>query len=325
MVLSLGAITSGLLLLVWSADRFIAGSAATARHVGLPPLLIGMIVVGFGTSVPEMMVSVLAAWQGNPGIALGNAFGSNISNIGLILGIAALINPITVQSGVLKKELPILCAITFVTAYLIRDFQLSKTDAWLLLLLFFGMLGWTLVQGLKRQGDTLGVEVEQEFSAPAMPLSRAVQNLFFGLIILIVSSRLLVWGAIRLATDLGVNELLLGLTVVAVGTSLPELASSIMAARKSEHDIALGNVIGSNLFNTLAVLGVAGVIQPVPVPKEVLLRDLPVMTGLTLSLFLFGYGFRRPGRINRWEGAILVLVFFSYSLYLVLTAMADRP
>ena len=320
MILSVSAITGGILLLVWSADRFIAGSAATARHFGLPPLLIGMIIVGFGTSFPEMMVSALAAWQGNPDIALGNAFGSNISNIALIWGLAALINPITVQSGILKKELPILCVVTFVAAYLLCDFRLSRADSWVLLLLFSGVIGWTLVQGFNRQEDSLGGEVEQEFSAPVMPLHRAVQNLFSGLIILIVSSRLLVWGAVDLATELGVNDLLIGLTIVAVGTSLPELASSIMAARKGEHDIALGNVIGSNLFNTLAVVGIAGVLHPASVPKGVVFRDLPVMIALTLSLFLLGYGFRRPGRINRHEGALLLLAFLAYNIYLVLTA-----
>ena len=322
MILPLGAITLGLVLLVWSADRFVDGSAAVARHFGLPPLLIGMVIVGFGTSAPEMSVSALSALQGNPALALGNAYGSNIANIALILGLAALISPIAVHSNVLRKELPILSLVTALAGYQMRDGQLSRLDAWMLLLVFAGLMGWTIWQGVQRGDDHLAVEIEETLTVPPVPLGRALVRVTLGLIVLVASSRALVWGAVALARSFGVSDLVVGLTIVAVGTSLPELASSIMAARKGEHEIALGNVLGSNLFNTLAVVGLAGAIQPMTVPGAVVTRDLPVMATLTLSLFLIGYGFRGPGRINRVEGGLLLAGFFAYTLWLVAGAAA---
>src|SRR5210317_1343647 len=186
------AIILGLILLVWSADRFVGGSAALARHFGMPPLLIGMVIVGFGTSAPEMSVSALSALEGNPAIALGNAYGSNIANIALILGLAALISPIAVHSAVLRKELPILTLVTFLAGYLLWDGRLSRTDAWVLLLVFAGFMGWTIWQGLRRREDNLALEVEQAFKTEPMPLGRAFFWLFVGLVVLIASSRLLV-------------------------------------------------------------------------------------------------------------------------------------
>ena len=281
---------------------------STARYFGMPPLLIGMIVVGFGTSAPEMVVSALAASQGNPGIALGNAYGSNITNIALILGVTALLSPIAVHSQVLRKELPILTAVTALAAWQLADGQVSRFDALVLLGVFGALMAWTIREGLQKRSDAFSTEVEQELQIHAMPLRRAVMWLVVGLLLLIVSSRILVWGAVQIAVGFGVSDLIIGLTVVAVGTSLPELASSVIATRKGEHDIALGNVVGSNLFNTLAVVGIAGAIHPMPVGPEVLYRDALVMALLTLSLFVIGYGFRRPGRINRIEGGGLVEV-----------------
>ncbi len=311
------AVIFGLALLVWSADRFVTGSAAAARHIGMPPLLIGMVVIGFGTSAPEMVVSALAASQGTPGLALGNAYGSNITNIALILGLTALISPIAVHSQVLRKELPILTCVTALAAWQIWDGELTRTDALVLLGIFGTLLGWTIWQGMKKSGDTLGGEIEQELEIKALPLRRAVLWLVIGLVLLIVSSRILVWGAVEIALGFGVSDLIIGLTVVAIGTSLPELASSLIAVRKGEHDIALGNVIGSNLFNTLGVVGIAGVIHPLAVGPEVFSRDILVMAGLTLSLFVIGYGFRGPGRINRFEGAALLACYIAYNAYLI--------
>jgi cation:H+ antiporter len=314
------AIIFGLVLLVWSADRFVGGSAAVARHFGMPPLLIGMVIVGFGTSAPEMSVSALSSLQGNPAIALGNAYGSNIANIALILGLAALLSPIAVHSAVLRKELPILTLVTLMAGFQLWDGMLSRYDAYLLLLVFAGLLGWTIWQGVRRGDDNLALEVEQTFSAELMSLGRAVLWLVVGLIVLVASSRVLVWGAVALAHGFGVSDLVVGLTVVAIGTSLPELASSVIAARKQEHDIALGNVLGSNLFNTLAVVGIAGAIHPVAVPGGILTRDLPVMLLLTLSLFAIGYGLRGPGRVNRIEGGLLLAAFLVYTGWLVASA-----
>jgi cation:H+ antiporter len=316
MTMAFLAIAFGLSLLVWSAGRFVEGSAATARHFGMPPLLIGMVIVGFGTSAPEMVVSALAATQGNPGLALGNAYGSNITNIALILGVTALISPIAVHSQVLRKELPILTAITALAAWQIWDGNISRPEALVLLGVFAALMTWTIWQGMQKKADALGNEMAQELEVHAMPLSRAVVWLVVGLVLLIASSRILVWGAVEIARNFGVSDLIIGLTIVAVGTSLPELASSVIATRKGEHDIALGNILGSNLFNTLAVVGIAGVIHPMAVGPEVFSRDIPVMAVLTVSLFVFGYGFRGPGRINRFEGAALLVGYAGYTAYL---------
>ncbi len=320
MIMAVLAVLFGLALLVWSADRFVEGSAATARHFGMSPLLIGMVIVGFGTSAPEMVVSAIAATQGNPGIALGNAYGSNITNIALILGITALISPIAVQSRVLRKELPVLAGVTVLAAWQVWDGQITRMDAAVLLGVFALLMGWAVWQGMQKQGDSLGSGMEKQLDEYAMPLRRAVMWLGIGLVLLIVSSRILVWGAVEIAQGFGVSDLIIGLTVVAIGTSLPELASSVIAARKGEHDIALGNIIGSNLFNTLAVVGIAGTIHPMGVGPEVFSRDIMVMALLTASLFVLGYGFRgRPGRISRPEGGGLVLCYIAYTAYLVST------
>lgn len=322
MLLPILAIVFGLILLVWSADRFVDGASSTARHFGMPPLLIGMVVVGFGTSAPEMLVSALAASQGNPGIALGNAYGSNITNIALILGVTALISPIAVHSQVLRKELPILMAVTVLAAWQIWDGELTRLDALVLVAVFASLMGWTIRQSLHQPTDALAKEVAQEQPTEPMPLKRALMWLGVGLVLLIVSSRILVWGAISIAQSLGVSDLIIGLTIVAVGTSLPEFASSIIAARKGEHDIAIGNIIGSNLFNTLAVVGIAGLIGPLAVGPEVFSRDIMVMAGLTLLLFVFGYGLRGPGRINRLEGGALLAAYMVYTGYLVSTVFS---
>jgi cation:H+ antiporter len=322
MPLAFIAIALGLALLVWSADRFVEGSASIARHFGMPSLLIGMVIVGFGTSAPEMVVSALAASQGNPGIAIGNAYGSNIANIALILGLTAMISPIAVHSQVLRKELPILTAVSALAAWQLWDGKISRVDALVLLLVFGALMAWTIRQGTRKKTDALGSEMEQELEVHSMPVRRGVFWLFVGLVLLIVSSRILVWGAVEIAHGFGVSDLIIGLTIVAVGTSLPELASSIIATRKGEHDIALGNVLGSNLFNTLAVVGIAGTIHPIAVGPEVFCRDILVMVALTVSLFIIGYGFRGPGRINRFEGVALLICYIGYTGYLLGTVFS---
>ena len=290
----------------------------------MPPLLIGMVIVGFGTSAPEMVVSAVASWQGNPALALGNAYGSNITNIALILGLTALLSPIAVHSRVLRQELPLLTAVTCLAGVLVWDSLLSRVDAWVLLLVFAALMVWTVRQGLKQPEDNLAAEIEEKLKAQPMPLNKALFWVFFGLVTLVASSRALVWGAVEIAHGFGVSDLVVGLTIVAVGTSLPELASSVVAARKGEHDIALGNILGSNLFNTLAVVGLAGVIKPMAVAHEVLTRDMLVMTILTLSLFVFGYGFRGPGRINRIEGMLLLAAYATYTGWLIMTAAGGQ-
>ena len=319
-MLAVLAIVVGLGLLVWSADRFVEGSASTARYFGMPPLLVGMVIVGMGTSAPEMTVSVLAASQGSTGIALGNAYGSNITNIALILGLTALISPIVVHSQVVRKELPILMGITLLAAWQLWDGDISRMDAIVLLLVFVALMAWTIWQGMRLKRDSLGQEIEAELNEHEMPIRHALMWTLIGLVVLIVSSRMLVWGAVDIAQSLGVSDMIIGLTIVAIGTSLPELASSVIAARKGEHDIALGNIIGSNMFNTLAVVGLAGVIHPMAVDAEVFNRDILVMIGLTMLLFVMAYGLKkRSGQINRIEGSVLMLCFVSYTSYLIIS------
>ena len=320
MLLAIAAIIVGLLLLIWSADRFVVGAAATARHFGMPHLLIGIVIIGFGTSAPEMIVSALSALNGNPGIALGNAYGSNITNIGLILGLTALVLPLAVNSQVLKQELPILIFVTALSAFLIMDGDVLRLDAWILLGIFFIYMGWTIWTGLSNRDDSLVHDVKEELQKQEyMSLAKALMWVVIGLALLMGSSQLLVWGAVKIAHYFGVSDLVVGLTIVAVGTSLPELASSIAAARKNEVDLAVGNIIGSNLFNTLAVVGLAGAISPMYVGQEVFTRDMPVMSTLTVLLLVFGFG--KKGQINRIKGLILLLAYIGYNFYLFKTAI----
>jgi len=323
MLLPILAVVAGLVALVWSADRFVDGAAATAKHLGMPTLLIGMVIIGFGTSAPEMVVSALAASQGNPGLAVGNGFGSNITNIALILGITAILSPITVKSVILRKELPLLAFATLLVGALIVDLEISRFDSVLMLIVFALIMGWSIFSSMKSKSDTLTDDFENEFSDDEyLPLKQALFWLAIGLVLLIASSRLLVWGAVDIAMALGVSDLIIGLTIVAIGTSLPELASSIIAVKKNEHDLAIGNVIGSNLFNTLAVVGIAGAIQPLGIEPEALYRDWMVMGALTLSLFVLGYGVLGRRRINRFEGGLLVAVYLGYAGYLFYTLSA---
>lgn len=292
MWLYISSVVLGLVVLVWSADRFVDGASKIAKHFGMSPLLIGMVIIGFGTSAPEMVVSVLSAYQGNPGIALGNAYGSNITNIALILGVTSILMPISVHSQVLRKELPILTILTLLSIGLLFDLDLSRVDAGILLFVFVVLMFWTIVQGLKNGKDTFAKEMEVELKENQEPIKKSFIYLFIGLILLIISSRFLVYGAVGIATELGISDVIVGLTVVAVGTSLPELVSSIIAAKKGEPDIALGNVLGSNLFNTLAVVGLSGVIHPFSFEKEILHRDVLIMAALTISLFFIWLWFQ---------------------------------
>ena len=325
MLLPVAAVIFGIVLLVFSADKFVDGAASAAKRLGLPPLLIGMLVIGFGSSMPEMVISALSASQGNSGLALGNAFGSNITNIALILGLTAVISPIKVESTVLRRELPLLAGVTLAAAALFYDDSfLSRLDGWLLIGLFALIMAWSIYSGLKNKDDHLGAMVEQELEQP-MPMLRAMTYVVLGLTVLVISSRILVWGGVEIAQSLGISDLIIGLTIVAVGTSLPELASSIAAVRKNEHDLALGNVIGSNLFNTSIVIGITGTIAPSILEPGLLSRDIPVLAILTAALFIMGFAFRGKGagRISRAEGGVLLLAYIAYNLWLTVSVLAD--
>jgi len=323
LTLALLAIISGFALLVWSAERFISGSASTASYFGISPLLIGMVIVGFGTSAPEMLVSAQAALDGNPDLALGNALGSNIVNTGLVLGITALMAPIIVHSKIVRKEIPLLIAIVLVFGFFILDGQLTRIESAVLLFGFALLIAWGIYTAKRQSNDHLGVEIEQEISGKELSLKWSMFWLIVGLLLMIVSSKILVWGAVGIAELMGVSNLVIGLTVVALGTSLPELAASVVAARKGQHDIAIGNVVGSNMFNILAVAGIAGFISPMnDISPDVILRDLPVVLLMTLGLLFMAWGYRRngvsrQGAIGRIDGSILLVAFVAYNTLLM--------
>lgn len=327
MILSILAIAVGLVLLVWSADRFVDGAVGVAQFLGMSTFLIGMIVVGFGTSAPEMVVSVLSAMNGTPQLALGNAYGSNIANIALILGITALIAPVVVKKQAMSHDIPILVLMTALTIVLLKDGNVSFVDGAVLLVAFVLLTLFNILMELKEKRKRENADMPQDVpennqESSKVSIGKSVLWLFVGLGILIASSRMLVWGAVNLAHALGVSDLLIGLTIVAVGTSLPELASSIAAARRGENDLAVGNVIGSNGFNTLVVVGIAAVIAPInATDPEVMSRDVPIMTVLTLLLFLICIPFKkkngkRIGGFGRLGGALFLSLYVGYLVLL---------
>ncbi|MBT8132151.1 MAG: calcium/sodium antiporter [Gammaproteobacteria bacterium] len=312
MLIYIVAIIAGFVLLVWGANRFVVGAAATAHNLGVSSLLIGLTVVGLGTSAPEILVSINAAASDNPSLAIGNAIGSNISNIALILGITALIQPLRVRSQTLRRELPVLLAVTMLTLLPFLDLNLSRLEGFALLGGLGLMMFWLVRVELESNvGDPMTAEVEQEIRSD-LSMTAALGMLGIGLIILLASSHMLVWAAVNLAQSLGVSNLIIGLTIVAIGTSLPELAASITAALKNQHDLAIGNVIGSNMYNLLAVLGLAGAIAPTDLERAVLTRDFLVLIGLTIALFAMAYNVGGAGKIKRSEGGALLLAFVVY-------------
>lgn len=324
-ILPISALVAGILILIVSADKFVEGAAATARRFGMAPLLIGIVIIGFGSSAPEMVISALSALNGNPGIAVGNALGSNIANIALILGVTALLSPIAVKSSIVVTELPALALLTAAAGVLLlTDGNLSRFDGIVLIVSFLIIMGWLVYNALQSSDDEIATILETELTE-TMSLPKAVTMLVLGLVFLVISSRMMVWGGVEVAEALGISDLIIGLTIVAVGTSLPELASSIAAVRKNEHELALGNVIGSNMFNISIVLGIAGTIAPTTLDRDVLTRDFPFMGLLTLILFLVTYWFRGPGtgRINRFEGGFLLLGYVGYTLVLVMMAVSQ--
>ncbi|MEC7120530.1 MAG: calcium/sodium antiporter [Pseudomonadota bacterium] len=324
MLLFIVAVIVGLAILVWSADRFVDGASGLAKHLGVPALLIGILIIGFGTSAPEIVVSIISAMQGNPGLALGNAYGSNIANIALVLGITALISPIAIHSQIIRKEFPVLLAVTAVSVLILLNGWIGVLEGMILLTILAILVGISIWQAKSGKDDSIVAEVEQELAEKTMTRNQSIFWVVVGLILLIISSRLLVWGAVGMAQAFGVSDLIIGLTIVAIGTSLPELVSSIAAARKGEHDMILGNIIGSNLFNTLAVVGIAAVIHPLAVASDVLTRDIPVMVGLTILLFVMCWRFKlhQEGKqISRAEGGGLLLIYAGYTVWLIQSAI----
>ncbi len=314
---NLVAIVAGLLLLVWGADRFVHGAAALARNLGVAPLLIGLTIVAFATSAPEIIVSVLAASRGEPDLAIGNAIGSNTANIGLVLGTVAMLRPIELTSATLRREMPALLAVSLLTVTLFLDTYLSRVDGLVLLTGLVIVMVWLTRLGLRSaQTDPLLVDYDAE-----IPKDVSMLMAFFwvalGLGMLLVGAELVVDGAIGIARELGVSEIVIGITLVALGTSVPELAVSIVSAIKGEFGLAIGNVVGSNIFNLLAVVGVAATIQPSALAPSVLSLHIFVMSAFTLVLFAMTYEYDGQGRINRIEGAALLIAFIAYVTYVI--------
>ncbi len=312
MLIALLQLIGGFLLLVWAADRLVAGASATARNLGVSPLIIGLTIVGFGTSAPELVVSAVASFRDNGGLALGNAIGSNIANMGLVLGVTALAYPLKMESTALKREFPLLLLIMLACFFLALDRWFSTLDGWLLMAGLAGLIVWLVRLGLQRPpGDPLAEEFEAEIPAD-VPTRIAVFWLLVGLVTLPISSRFLVDGAVTIALGLGVTDTVIGLTIVALGTSLPELATAMTSALRHEDDLAIGNIIGSNMFNMLGVLGIAATIRPVDVDPLVIARDFPVMFLLTGLLFLMASDYTTPGRLGRREALFLLGTFIAY-------------
>lgn len=323
MLITLSALIIGMLVLIWSADKFVDGAAGLARHMGLSPLLVGMLIVGFGTSAPEMLVAAVAALQGNPGLGIGNAIGSNITNIGLVLGVTAIIVNLPIYSRVLKIELPIIL-LSGIAVYLLLLYGngLSRLDGWILAISLILTISILTRLSLSSPAPILAAEACAELPA-ALPLKSSLFWTIGGLVLLISSSKALVWSATEIAQLLGVSDLVIGLTIVAIGTSLPELAAAITSALKKETDFAVGTIIGSNIFNTLGVLAIPAIIGVSHIPEGVMDRDMPIMLGITALLLLLSIGFWQRFKITRKEGLILLACFIAYQVLLYKQTIAS--
>ena len=317
MLSHIAAIVTGLALLIWSADKFVEGAAALARLLGVSIMIIGITIVGFGTSAPEIVVSIVAVMQNTPDIAIGNALGSNIANIGLILGITAILAPIPIATRLFKTEYPLLILATVVMTWSLYDLSLDSVDGCVLLGLLLLILYHLIREHRRHPAAYAREEQESEELVHAMKMPAAIGWLLLGLLVLVSSSKLLVWGATGIAQALGISELIIGLTVVALGTSLPELAASIASLRKGKPDLAIGNVIGSNLFNSLAVIGLPALFTTFSIDAAARSRDLSVVIGLTLMLILLSrFPATVPRYLTRRKGIFLLTAFVIYQLYL---------
>jgi len=320
MLLAAATILLGFIVLIWSADLFVDGAASIAENMGMSPIIIGLTIVSLGTSAPEVLVSINATLSGSGSLAIGNGIGSNIANIGLVLGVTLLVAPLVVHQSCMKKEVPVLLAATFGVGILLLDRELSHADGWLML----GSLLLILVIMIRNQtrDKELLLEAGEEPLPHLKPL-RAWLSFLIGLILLVASARLLVWGAVVAAKELGVSELIIGLTIVAVGTSLPELAATVASALRGHTDIALGNIIGSNLFNLLAVMSIPGIITGQALEAGVVVRDYPAMTFATVFLAAAIYFSRKRNKspadhsyLGRIVGVLLVSFYALYYYWL---------
>ncbi|MFP4208938.1 MAG: calcium/sodium antiporter [Wenzhouxiangella sp.] len=322
LLVALIQLAAGFILLIWSADRLVTGASALARNFGVSPLIVGLTIVGFGTSAPEMLVSAIASLEGQPSLAIGNAIGSNIANVGLILGLTGMIYPLTVERVTLKREFPVLAVIMLLSLGVMGNLYLSRLDGLVLACGLLLLIGGMIALGLARGEDDPLTSALTESVPDSMSTSRAALWTFIGLIVLPVSAHILVAGAVTLAVIAGVSEAVVGLTVVALGTSLPELAAAATSALKKEDDLAIGNILGSNMFNLLGVLGIAALVHPLVIEPVLLYRDVSVMFAITLGLLLLIWRRHGPGRITRPAAAVLFIAFLTYQAVVITTAVA---
>ncbi len=311
------SVIAGLVVLIWGADRFVHGAASGARNLGIAPLLIGLTVVAFATSAPEILVSVVAALRGESTLAFGNAIGSNIVNIGLVLGLTATIRPIPLESKTLRREMPALLAVSLLTVSLFLDTYLSRVDGIVMLTGLVIVMVWLTRLGIRSaDNDTLKTDFEAEIP-DNVSMKAALIWLVIGLGALLVGADWLVDGSIGIAQKLGVSEIVIGITLVAFGTSVPELAVSLVSALRGEYGLAIGNIVGSNIFNLLAVIGVAATIQPATFAPSVLSLHVFVMVAFTLVLFAMTYDYDGKAQLSRLEGIALLIAYVSYEAYVV--------
>jgi cation:H+ antiporter len=316
MWIQLTLIVLGFVALIWSADKFLSGAAATATNMGVSKMMIGLTVVSVGTSAPEIVVATMAALDGNSLLAVGNAIGSNIANIGLVLGITAIITPLPFSANVRRKELPWLLGATFLAVILLFDRHLSFVDG-IILLLGLTYILWQLVVSQSDPEYFTNAISDELDELPEMTNKQSIIWLIIGLVVLLISAQILVYAATAIASTLGVSDMIIGLTIVAVGTSLPELAATVGSAIKGQPDIAIGNVVGSNILNILAVLAVPGLIHATDIDYAALWRDSGMMLALTLMLALFAYGLNSRTVITRFEGSIMLMAWMGYNLLLI--------
>ncbi len=318
LILPLIVLAIGLVLLVWSSDIFIDGAASTAIHMNISPLIIGVVVLGFGTSAPEILVAILASVDNSPSLAIGNVVGSNIANIGLVLGVTAMVSPIVIKSSLLKREFPMLLVISLIGILLMLDKDLDITDGFILLTLLLIVMTW-MIRANKNMAPTDPLAKETIDELEDMPKFSRGKSWFYllaGLVVLMISAKMMVWGAVEVAVYFKVPEMIIGLTIVAIGTSLPELAAAITAARKGEADLMIGNILGSNLFNLLAVMSMPALLAPSIIENTTLLLDYPIMLALTLAMLLVALPRKGKAVITKVEGFILLMSFIAYMVFL---------
>lgn len=296
----------------WSADRFVFGASALAKNIGVSPMIIGLTIVAMGSSAPEIVVSATASYAGNVNTAVGNALGSNITNIALVLALTALFKPLSVTSSTLRREMPVLLLVTILAVFFLSDGFLTKIEGISLIILFFLVIGGlTWISMNVEKGDLLQKETEEELPSN-VKTSNAVFWVIVGLVLLPLSAHFMVESAVVIARFFGMSDLVIGLTIIALGTSLPELAASIAGVLKGEDDLALGNIIGSNIFNLLAVLAMPGLIAPGAIDPNAASRDMYAMLAVTVLLFAFSFSLKGSRCINRWEGGALFMCYCAY-------------